>query len=367
MSKIWLHIQRSPWDICQHDPCRLSSIHRTADTFELPRTFPTLGLPRSASIVAAIFRVLVFKIPGTSSGRIIVSGLIALVASLSVTLNASGDGVDSPPTLPSNISAQDLARELRFRFSAAGGKNKLHRRLMGNVFADANSKYLLTSVGTPAEDSSDVKPERLDPMTEESDEQVFSMMSVPITQNFKLAAFSDAQIQMAYMKYIERTVGGDDRNPVVSPTTKPVIVNPVLNDVSAQLKAKLADSVVAMFLESDVEDTADGWTILKPTVDTAGKVYNLCDSDPFVKYPVGPFGTAFLISSPRLTNASDMLLTARHCFIDSSHAPVDPSAVRYVFGFQLSSSLPLNRPMKVRTSETYHANLACPHFWYQGL
>ncbi len=82
-----------------------------------------------------------------------------------------------------------------------------------------------------------------------------------------------------------------------------------------------ADSVVALFRESDIRDNGDGTSTL--ATENFGERRNLCAQEPFRDQPVGAFCSGFLV-------AERIVATAGHCVREDNVAQI-----RFVFGFRM--------------------------------
>lgn len=97
-----------------------------------------------------------------------------------------------------------------------------------------------------------------------------------------------------------------------------------LFEVNLQQVRRNADSVVALFKNTDITDNGDGTSTLN--VSRFGDEYRLCGSEPFRNQPIGAFCTGFLVGH-------DLIATAGHC-INASNV----TTVRFVFGFRMTNS-----------------------------
>lgn len=95
-----------------------------------------------------------------------------------------------------------------------------------------------------------------------------------------------------------------------------------LYQVTEPALLRVADSVVALVEASDLEKTAAGRYQLSTSVYQDD--YDLCDSEPFARQPLGCFCTGFLV-------APDVVATAGHC-VRSTRGLRN---VRFVFGFRM--------------------------------
>ncbi|MCZ8190224.1 MAG: serine protease [Microcystis sp. LE19-338.1B] len=81
-----------------------------------------------------------------------------------------------------------------------------------------------------------------------------------------------------------------------------------------------ADSVVSLFMASNVIDNGDGTSTLK--TENFGTKLNLCSSEAFKDQPTGAFCSGFLVTQ-------DIVATAGHCTFMTSNV----TDIRFVFGF----------------------------------
>jgi hypothetical protein len=89
-----------------------------------------------------------------------------------------------------------------------------------------------------------------------------------------------------------------------------------------------ADSVVALFPSSQVNDLGDGTAALLTV--NYGDSYNLCPSERFREQPSGSFCSGVLV-------APDIIATAAHCIKGENIADI-----RFVFGYQMRIKIPQN-------------------------
>jgi hypothetical protein len=82
-----------------------------------------------------------------------------------------------------------------------------------------------------------------------------------------------------------------------------------------------SDSVVALFLDSQVNDLGDGTAEL--LTGNYGDYYNLCPSERFREQPIGSFCSGVLV-------APDIIATAAHCIKGKTLADI-----RFVFGYHM--------------------------------
>lgn len=85
-----------------------------------------------------------------------------------------------------------------------------------------------------------------------------------------------------------------------------------------------ADSVVALFSASDIQDNGDGTATLR--TENYGARYGLCQREPFRQQPTGAFCSGFLV-------APTVMATAGHCVNTNTLRDV-----RFVFGFRMTSA-----------------------------
>jgi Trypsin-like peptidase domain len=94
-----------------------------------------------------------------------------------------------------------------------------------------------------------------------------------------------------------------------------------LYQITDQANLTDADSVVALFQDSDIADKGDGTSSLRTR--NFGIDRNLCSGEPFRSQPVGGFCSGFLV-------AEDVIATAGHC-VNAGNV----TNVRFVFGFRM--------------------------------
>lgn len=85
---------------------------------------------------------------------------------------------------------------------------------------------------------------------------------------------------------------------------------------------KVADSVAALVLASDLRRQRDGSYVLRTT--SYRKDYGLCSREPFATQRLGCFCSGFLVGP-------DVIATAGHCVEDAA----DLAKMRFVFGFRM--------------------------------
>jgi len=85
---------------------------------------------------------------------------------------------------------------------------------------------------------------------------------------------------------------------------------------------KVADSVAALVLASDLRRRSDGSYVLRTT--SYRKDYELCSREPFARQRLGCFCSGFLVGP-------DVIATAGHCVEDAA----DLAKMRFVFGFRM--------------------------------
>jgi Trypsin-like peptidase domain len=114
-------------------------------------------------------------------------------------------------------------------------------------------------------------------------------------------------------------------------------------EISDAALLKDADSVVALFEKSSVQDNGDGTSSLVTT--TFQAAYGLCNSEPFRKQPVGAFCSGFLV-------AQDVVATAGHCVDPPNTPPLNQ--ICFVFGFRMAGAN--TPPGKIPNSEIYRGS-----------
>lgn len=100
---------------------------------------------------------------------------------------------------------------------------------------------------------------------------------------------------------------------------------------------EVADSVVALFKSSDINDNGDGTSTLVTSSFASG--FNLCSNERFRNQPIGAFCTGFLV-------APDLIATAGHC-INAQNV----TRRRFVFGFRMQKTG--NAQVVIQNSEIY--------------
>ena len=97
-----------------------------------------------------------------------------------------------------------------------------------------------------------------------------------------------------------------------------------LYEVTTQALKDDADSVVALFKSSSINDNGDGTSTLATKI--YGDAYKLCGSEPFRNQPIGAFCSGVLV-------AADLVATAGHC-VNAQNV----TNVKFVFGFRMKSA-----------------------------
>src|SRR5262245_56982429 len=143
---------------------------------------------------------------------------------------------------------------------------------------------------------------------------------IPALEKFRSRELID------FIRDQQRTIyGTDDRQEVFTLASQPALF-------------QSADSVVAIFKASDIQDQGDGTSKLK-TQPLGTRYPDLCRSEKFIDQPVGGGGSGFLV-------AEDVIATAGHCVDDTTVAQM-----RFVFGFRMINAT--TAPTKIPNGEIY--------------
>ncbi|KFN03491.1 serine protease [Bacillus clarus] len=143
------------------------------------------------------------------------------------------------------------------------------------------------------------------------------------TYNNDLQDYSTSDIYEAVREKQSVIYGTDDRKDIFK-----IVDEKILKD---------AESVVALFSDTDIIDNGDGTSTIQ--TQNFGEAKNLCSSEPFQDQPIGAFCTGFLV-------APNIIATAGHCVHNN-----DLATIRFVFGFRMKDES--NAETHIKNTEIY--------------
>lgn len=118
-----------------------------------------------------------------------------------------------------------------------------------------------------------------------------------------------------------------------------------LFEINDNVILEAADSVVALFKSSDINDNGDGTSTLATRI--FGSAFSLCSNERFRNQPTGAFCTGFLV-------APDLIATAGHC-INAENV----TRRRFVFGFRMQNAA--NAQVVIPNNEIYSGQTLIGH------